>query len=129
MLEEYLACLHHRIRYYVKLDNPSSFEQAVNKAQAVEQLAEAAVDRLINPTLFVCLIAAQYLTGGYSQPGLVFPTDGDDCFWRMPLSFKCSKLVPGASTQLRADDPALSSQHQRYDSPASLCEFVEQTVF
>ncbi|KAK6748949.1 hypothetical protein RB195_001519 [Necator americanus] len=38
------------IRYYIKLDNPLTFEQAVAKTQMVEQLlAEATADRLINP--------------------------------------------------------------------------------
>uniref|UniRef100_A0A0N4W0S0 CCHC-type domain-containing protein n=1 Tax=Haemonchus placei TaxID=6290 RepID=A0A0N4W0S0_HAEPC len=39
------------IRYYVKLDNPATFEKAVAKAQMVEQLlAEATADRLIRPS-------------------------------------------------------------------------------
>ncbi|KIH44199.1 hypothetical protein ANCDUO_25783, partial [Ancylostoma duodenale] len=51
VLEEFVARLPPDIRYYVKLDEPVTFEQAVNKAQTVEQLlAEATVDRLINPT-------------------------------------------------------------------------------
>ncbi|KHJ83391.1 hypothetical protein OESDEN_16912 [Oesophagostomum dentatum] len=50
VLEEFVARLRPDIRYYVKLDNPSTFEQAVAKAQMVEQLlAEATADRLIAP--------------------------------------------------------------------------------
>ncbi|KAK6760826.1 hypothetical protein RB195_022043 [Necator americanus] len=50
VLEEFVARLRPDIRYYVKLDNPLTFEQAVAKAQMVEQLlAEATADRLINP--------------------------------------------------------------------------------
>ena len=50
VLEEFIARLRPDIRYYVKLDNPTSFEQAVGKAQMVEQLlAEATADRLIAP--------------------------------------------------------------------------------
>ncbi|XGW33928.1 hypothetical protein V3C99_018001 [Haemonchus contortus] len=50
-LEEFVARLRPDIRYYVKLDNPSTFEQAVAKAQMVEQLlAEATADRLIRPS-------------------------------------------------------------------------------
>ncbi|VDO29282.1 unnamed protein product [Haemonchus placei] len=52
VLEEFVARLRPDIRYYVKLDNPSTFEQAVAKAQMVEQLlAEATADRLIRPSL------------------------------------------------------------------------------
>lgn len=52
VLEEFVARLRPDIRYFVKLDNPASFEQAVNRAQTVEQLlAEATTDRLINPTV------------------------------------------------------------------------------
>ncbi|VDO70259.1 unnamed protein product [Heligmosomoides polygyrus] len=51
VLEEFVARHRPDIRYFVKLDNLSSFEQAVNRAQTVEQpLAEATADRLINPT-------------------------------------------------------------------------------
>uniref|UniRef100_A0A7I4XWY3 RNA-directed DNA polymerase n=1 Tax=Haemonchus contortus TaxID=6289 RepID=A0A7I4XWY3_HAECO len=51
VLEEFVALLRPDIRYYVKLDNPLSFEQAVSKAQMVEQLlAEATADRLITPS-------------------------------------------------------------------------------
>ncbi|VDO88313.1 unnamed protein product [Haemonchus placei] len=50
ILEEYLARLRGDIRYFVRLDNPTTFEQAVERAQMVEQLlAEAAVDRLMHP--------------------------------------------------------------------------------
>uniref|UniRef100_A0A7I4YWP9 Reverse transcriptase n=1 Tax=Haemonchus contortus TaxID=6289 RepID=A0A7I4YWP9_HAECO len=50
VLEEFVARLRGDIRYFVKLDNPTSFEQAVAKAQMVEQLlAEASAERLINP--------------------------------------------------------------------------------
>ncbi|WKY13426.1 hypothetical protein Q1695_004333 [Nippostrongylus brasiliensis] len=50
ILEEFVARLRPNIRYFVKLDNPTSFEQAVNKAQTVEHLlAEAAADKLITP--------------------------------------------------------------------------------
>ncbi|EPB78884.1 zinc knuckle [Ancylostoma ceylanicum] len=49
-LEEFVARLRSDIRYFVKLDNPATFEQAVTKAQTVEQLlSEAAAERLINP--------------------------------------------------------------------------------
>ncbi|VDO98699.1 unnamed protein product [Heligmosomoides polygyrus] len=52
VLEEFVAHLRPDIRSFVKLDNPASFEQAVNRAQTVEQLlAEATTDRLINPTV------------------------------------------------------------------------------
>ncbi|KAK6748951.1 hypothetical protein RB195_001519 [Necator americanus] len=53
------------IRYYIKLDNPLTFEQAVAKTQMVEQLlAEATADRLINPvgaarTIEVKAVAAE----------------------------------------------------------------------
>ncbi|XGW13708.1 hypothetical protein V3C99_000209 [Haemonchus contortus] len=51
VLEEFVARLRPDIRYYVKLDNPATFEQAVAKAQMVEQLlAEATADRLIRPS-------------------------------------------------------------------------------
>ncbi|KIH51866.1 hypothetical protein ANCDUO_18039 [Ancylostoma duodenale] len=50
VLEEFVARLRPDIRYYVKLDNPATFEQAVGKAQMVEHLlAEATADRLITP--------------------------------------------------------------------------------
>ncbi|VDO28832.1 unnamed protein product [Heligmosomoides polygyrus] len=49
-LEEFVARLRSDIRYFVKLDNPATLEQAVNKAQMVEQLlTEATADRLIHP--------------------------------------------------------------------------------
>ncbi|VDL83076.1 unnamed protein product [Nippostrongylus brasiliensis] len=49
-LEEFVARLRNDVRYFVKLDNPASFEQAVSKAQMVEQLlTEAAADRLMHP--------------------------------------------------------------------------------
>ncbi|VDO66714.1 unnamed protein product [Haemonchus placei] len=38
VLEEFVARLRPDIRYYVKLDNPATLEQAVAKAQMVEQL-------------------------------------------------------------------------------------------
>nr|CDJ83919.1 C. briggsae CBR-DCT-10 protein [Haemonchus contortus] len=51
VLEEFVARLRPDIRYYVKLDNPATFEKAVAKAQMVEQLlAEATADRLIRPS-------------------------------------------------------------------------------
>ncbi|RCN48209.1 hypothetical protein ANCCAN_05755, partial [Ancylostoma caninum] len=51
VLEEFVARLRSDIRYFVKLDNPTTFEQAVTKAQTVEQLlSEAASERLMNPT-------------------------------------------------------------------------------
>ncbi|VDO04883.1 unnamed protein product [Haemonchus placei] len=50
VLEEFVARLRGDIRYFVKLDNPSTFEQAVTKAQMVEQLlSEATAERLITP--------------------------------------------------------------------------------
>lgn len=50
MLEQFIARLRPDVRYYVKFYNPSTFEQAVSKAQVVEQLlAEALTDRLIHP--------------------------------------------------------------------------------
>uniref|UniRef100_A0A7I4XTN0 Integrase catalytic domain-containing protein n=1 Tax=Haemonchus contortus TaxID=6289 RepID=A0A7I4XTN0_HAECO len=49
ILEEYLARLRGDFLYFVRLDNPTTFEQAVERAQMVEQLlAEAAVDRLMH---------------------------------------------------------------------------------
>ncbi|VDL83351.1 unnamed protein product [Nippostrongylus brasiliensis] len=49
-LDEFVARLRSDIRYFVKLDNHTSFEQAVSKAQMVEQLlSEATADRLIHP--------------------------------------------------------------------------------
>uniref|UniRef100_A0A1I7W9Z0 CCHC-type domain-containing protein n=1 Tax=Heterorhabditis bacteriophora TaxID=37862 RepID=A0A1I7W9Z0_HETBA len=49
-LEKFISRLRADIRYYVKLDNPNTFEAAVAKAQTVEQLlAEATAERLINP--------------------------------------------------------------------------------
>ncbi|KHJ85418.1 zinc knuckle, partial [Oesophagostomum dentatum] len=51
VLEEFVARLRPDVRYYVKLDNPATFEQAVAKAQTVEQLlAEATAERLICPS-------------------------------------------------------------------------------
>ncbi|KHJ94973.1 zinc knuckle [Oesophagostomum dentatum] len=51
VLEEFVPRLRSDIRYFVKLDNPATFEQAVTKAQTVEQLlTEAASERLIHPT-------------------------------------------------------------------------------
>ncbi|XGW28006.1 hypothetical protein V3C99_008088 [Haemonchus contortus] len=50
VLEEFVSRLRGDIRYFVKLDNPASFEQAVTKAQMVEQLlSEATAERLISP--------------------------------------------------------------------------------
>ncbi|KIH60108.1 hypothetical protein ANCDUO_09647 [Ancylostoma duodenale] len=50
VLEEFVARLRPDTRYYVKLEGPVTFEQAVNKAQMVEQLlAEATADCLIHP--------------------------------------------------------------------------------
>ncbi|KAL6737938.1 hypothetical protein Aduo_011540 [Ancylostoma duodenale] len=50
VLEEFVARLRPDTRYYVKLEGPVTFEQAVNKAQMVEQLlSEATADRLIHP--------------------------------------------------------------------------------
>nr|CDJ93644.1 unnamed protein product [Haemonchus contortus] len=52
VLEEFVARLRPDIRYYLTLDNPTTFEQATAKAQMVEQLlAEATADRLIRPSL------------------------------------------------------------------------------
>ncbi|VDL77569.1 unnamed protein product [Nippostrongylus brasiliensis] len=49
-LGEFVARLRNDVRHFVKLDNPASFEQAVSKAQMVEQLlTEAAADRLMHP--------------------------------------------------------------------------------
>ncbi|VDL76276.1 unnamed protein product [Nippostrongylus brasiliensis] len=49
-LEEFVARLRNDVRYFGKLDNPASFEQAVSKAQMVEQLlTEAVADRLMHP--------------------------------------------------------------------------------
>ncbi|KAK6741289.1 hypothetical protein RB195_009255 [Necator americanus] len=65
VLEDFVARLRPDIRYYVKLDNPLTFEQAVAKAQMVEQLlTEATTDRLINPvsaarTIEVKAVAAE----------------------------------------------------------------------
>ncbi|WKX89120.1 hypothetical protein Q1695_008626 [Nippostrongylus brasiliensis] len=51
MLEEFTSRLRPDIRYFVKLERPTSFEQAVIRAQAVEQLlAEATADRLMYPS-------------------------------------------------------------------------------
>ncbi|XGW27434.1 hypothetical protein V3C99_007773 [Haemonchus contortus] len=50
VLEEFVARLRSDVRYFVKLDNPSTFEQAVTKAQTVEQLlSEATAERLLHP--------------------------------------------------------------------------------
>ncbi|KAK6057603.1 zinc knuckle [Cooperia oncophora] len=50
VLEEFVGRLRGDTRYFVKLDNPVSFEQAVAKAQMVEQLlSEATADRLLHP--------------------------------------------------------------------------------
>ncbi|EYB99775.1 hypothetical protein Y032_0120g931 [Ancylostoma ceylanicum] len=49
VLEEFVARLRSDIRYFVKPYNPATFEQAVTKAQTVEQLlSEAASERLMN---------------------------------------------------------------------------------
>ncbi|XGW13375.1 hypothetical protein V3C99_000031, partial [Haemonchus contortus] len=51
VLEEFVARLRGDIRYFVKLENPTSFEQAVTKAQTVEQLLnEATAERLLHPS-------------------------------------------------------------------------------
>lgn len=50
MLEGFITSLSSDVRYYVKLDNPNTFEQAVARAQMVEQwLAEAVTDEVIHP--------------------------------------------------------------------------------
>ncbi|KIH51409.1 hypothetical protein ANCDUO_18506 [Ancylostoma duodenale] len=49
VLEEFVVGLRGDIRYFVKLDNPTPFEQAIIKAQTVEHLlTEATSDRFIN---------------------------------------------------------------------------------
>ncbi|VDL81177.1 unnamed protein product [Nippostrongylus brasiliensis] len=51
MLEEFTSRLRPDIRYFVKLERPTSFEQAIIRAQAVKQLlAEATADRLMYPS-------------------------------------------------------------------------------
>uniref|UniRef100_A0A7I4YLP5 Retrotrans_gag domain-containing protein n=1 Tax=Haemonchus contortus TaxID=6289 RepID=A0A7I4YLP5_HAECO len=51
VLEEFVARLRGDIRCFVKLENPTSFEQAVTKAQTVEQLLnEATAERLLHPS-------------------------------------------------------------------------------
>lgn len=51
VLEEYVARLRGDVRYFVRLDNPSTFEQAVSRAQMVEQLlAEATADKQMHPS-------------------------------------------------------------------------------
>ncbi|VDL77167.1 unnamed protein product [Nippostrongylus brasiliensis] len=50
VLEEFVKGLRPDLRYFVKLEEPPSFEQAVRRAQTIEQLLlEATADRLMHP--------------------------------------------------------------------------------
>lgn len=50
LLEEFLSRLRRNIRYFVRLDNPDSFEKAVQKSQQVENLlSEATASSLLEP--------------------------------------------------------------------------------
>ncbi|KIH46350.1 zinc knuckle, partial [Ancylostoma duodenale] len=51
VVEKFVARLRSDTRYFIKLDNPTTFEQAVAKAQTLKQLlSEAAPELLMNPT-------------------------------------------------------------------------------
>ncbi|WKY05449.1 hypothetical protein Q1695_006009 [Nippostrongylus brasiliensis] len=72
--DDFVARLRGDIRYFVKLDNPLTFEQAVEKAQTVEQLiAEASAERLMHPTRPVAEVQA--LAGTPPPRRVTFRTD------------------------------------------------------
>lgn len=71
VLEEYVARLRGDVRYFVRLDNPSTFEQAVSRAQMVEQLlAEATADKQMHPSSHSINQGVQALPTQVSQQAL-----------------------------------------------------------
>uniref|UniRef100_A0A0N4VSJ6 Gag protein n=1 Tax=Haemonchus placei TaxID=6290 RepID=A0A0N4VSJ6_HAEPC len=69
VLEEFVARLWENVRYFVKLENPTTFEQVVTKAQTEQLLSEAAAERLLHPTM--SLAAIQILSRGGQGSGQV----------------------------------------------------------
>ncbi|VDL77384.1 unnamed protein product [Nippostrongylus brasiliensis] len=77
-LEEFLTRLRREIRYHVKMDNPLTFEQAVTKAQTVEQiLAWASADYVFNPGRPAATVLAQNSAGYFTSAG--FPRKVSIC--------------------------------------------------
>uniref|UniRef100_A0A7I4YGW0 CCHC-type domain-containing protein n=1 Tax=Haemonchus contortus TaxID=6289 RepID=A0A7I4YGW0_HAECO len=102
VLEEFVARLRGDVRYFVKLENPTTFEQAVTKAQTVEQLlSEAAAERLLHPTMSPAAI--QVLSRGGQGSGQVR--------YRNPLP---QGVSPRGSPRSRSTVPAAPvEQYQR----------------
>ncbi|WKX95512.1 hypothetical protein Q1695_012178 [Nippostrongylus brasiliensis] len=103
LLDEFVNRLSPDIRYFVKLEGPASFEDAVNRAQTIEQLlAEATADRLINPANHPMVSASVY---------------------------NCSRILPVASAAPRNMTIRLYRPNtKRYESSAALCKVIDHTV-
>ncbi|KAK6019512.1 zinc knuckle, partial [Ostertagia ostertagi] len=80
-------------------------------------------------SLMLCLLACALLPTGLCQPAWFCPQDSHEYPIRIPLTYNCSRLIPDISSPPRNLSVHLYRPNsKRYDTPASLCKIVEQTV-